>query len=72
MTVLDVLAMRHNTAFSSDPNTVHIIPMKTHNPVATHHADLFANCLSQSRAMMAGKSLEEALAELAAEGRTEA
>ena len=32
-----------------------IIPLKTHNPVATHHADLFANCLSQSRAMMAGK-----------------
>ena len=49
-----------------------IIPLQTHNPVATHHADLFANCLSQSRAMMAGKSLEEAKAELAAEGRSEA
>ena len=48
-----------------------IIPLKTHNPVATHHADLFANCLSQSRAMMAGKSLEEARAELKAEGRDE-
>lgn len=45
-----------------------IIPLKTHNPVATHHADLFANCLSQAQAMMAGKSLEEARAELAAEG----
>lgn len=45
-----------------------IIPLTTHNPVATHHADLFANCLSQSRAMMAGKSLDEARAELAAEG----
>lgn len=49
-----------------------IIPLKTHNPVATHHADLFANCLSQSRAMMAGKSLEEARAELIAEGCSEA
>ncbi|MEC7376714.1 MAG: glucose-6-phosphate isomerase [Pseudomonadota bacterium] len=49
-----------------------IIPLSTHNPVATHHADLFANCLSQSRAMMAGKSMEEAAAELRAEGRTEA
>ena len=49
-----------------------IIPLTTHNPVATHHADLFANCLSQSRAMMAGKSLEEARAELAAEGRSDA
>ncbi|MCG7200896.1 glucose-6-phosphate isomerase [Marinobacter pelagius] len=45
-----------------------IIPLKTHNPVATHHADLFANCLSQSRAMMAGKTLDEARAELANEG----
>lgn len=49
-----------------------IIPLKTHNPVATHHADLFANCLSQSQAMMAGKSLAEARAELAAEGLSEA
>ena len=30
-----------------------IIPLQTHNPVANHHADLFANCLSQSQAMMA-------------------
>lgn len=48
-----------------------IIPLKTHNPVATHHADLFANCLSQSRAMMAGKTLDEARAELAGEGLDE-
>ncbi|MDO3721793.1 glucose-6-phosphate isomerase [Marinobacter sp. chi1] len=45
-----------------------IIPLKTHNPVARHHADLFANCLSQSQAMMAGKSLTEARSELADEG----
>ncbi|MBW0148667.1 glucose-6-phosphate isomerase [Marinobacter arenosus] len=49
-----------------------IIPLKTHNPVATHHADLFANCLSQARAMMAGKSLEEARSELKAEGLADA
>ncbi|MFP3976283.1 glucose-6-phosphate isomerase [Marinobacter sp. KMM 10035] len=49
-----------------------IIPLQTHNPVATHHADLFANCLGQSRAMMTGKTLEEAKAELAASGMAEA
>jgi len=45
-----------------------IIPLRSHNPVANHHADLFANCLSQSQAMMAGKSLEEARQELADSG----
>jgi len=45
-----------------------IIPLKSHNPVAHHHAELFASCLSQSRAMMAGRSLDEARAELAAQG----
>jgi len=49
-----------------------IIPLQTHNPVATHHADLFANCLGQSRAMMTGKTLEEAKTELAAGGCCEA
>lgn len=48
-----------------------IIPLTTHNPVATHHAELFANCLSQSRAMMAGKTLDEARQELLQEGVTE-
>lgn len=49
-----------------------IIPLETHNPVATHHAELFANCLGQSRAMMTGKTLGEAKAELAAAGKSEA
>ncbi|MBI43514.1 glucose-6-phosphate isomerase [Marinobacter lutaoensis] len=49
-----------------------IIPLTSHHPVANHHADLFANCLSQSRAMMTGKTLDEARAELAAEGLDEA
>jgi glucose-6-phosphate isomerase len=45
-----------------------IIPLVSHNPIANHHADLFANCLSQSQAMMAGKTLEQARRELIAEG----
>lgn len=45
-----------------------IIPLETHNQVASHHVTLFANCLSQSRALMAGKTLDEAKAELKAEG----
>ncbi|TGN38343.1 glucose-6-phosphate isomerase [Marinobacter confluentis] len=45
-----------------------IIPLKSHNPVASHHATLFANCLSQSRALMAGKTLQEATEELQKEG----
>ncbi|MED5467361.1 MAG: glucose-6-phosphate isomerase, partial [Pseudomonadota bacterium] len=45
-----------------------IIPLTTHNPVASHHATLFANCLSQARAMMAGKTEAEAEQELLAGG----
>ncbi|MDL0432462.1 glucose-6-phosphate isomerase [Marinobacter sp. TBZ242] len=45
-----------------------IIPLETHNKVANHHVTLFANCLSQSRALMSGKTLDEAKAELKAEG----
>ena len=41
-----------------------IMPLTSHNPVGDHHAILFANCLSQARAMMAGKTLEEARQEL--------
>ena len=45
-----------------------IIPLHTHNPVATHHAILFANCLSQTQALMRGKTLEEARQELIDQG----
>ena len=45
-----------------------IIPLKSHNDVADHHATLFANCLSQSRALMSGKTLQEATKELQDEG----
>lgn len=49
-----------------------IIPLKSHNKVADHHATLFANCLSQSRALMSGKTLQQAKDELAQEGLPEA
>jgi len=49
-----------------------IIPLKSHNNIADHHAALFANCLSQSRALMAGKTLQQAKDELAQEGLPEA
>lgn len=49
-----------------------IIPLKSHNNIADHHAALFANCLSQSRALMSGKTLQQAKDELAQEGLPEA
>ncbi|WP_150912299.1 glucose-6-phosphate isomerase [Marinobacter halotolerans] len=48
-----------------------IIPLNSHNNVASHHATLFANCLSQSRALMSGKTLSEAIEELVGEGLSE-
>lgn len=48
-----------------------IIPLQSHNPVGNHHAALFANCLSQSQAMMRGKTLKEARQELAGEGMSQ-
>jgi glucose-6-phosphate isomerase len=49
-----------------------IVPVVSHNPVADHHQWLYANCLSQSQALMCGKSREEAEAELRAKGLPEA
>jgi glucose-6-phosphate isomerase len=48
-----------------------IIPLHTHNPVANHHEILFANCLSQTQALMQGKTLSEARQELLARGLPE-
>ncbi|MGF2688041.1 glucose-6-phosphate isomerase [Marinobacter sp. DUT-3] len=48
-----------------------IIPLQSHNPVGEHHATLFANCLSQTRALMAGKTEDEARQELARDGLAE-
>lgn len=52
----------------------HLIPsdfitcLKTHHPIANHHQHLFSNCLSQSKALMSGKSKQEAYNELLKQG----
>ncbi|MFZ3202512.1 MAG: glucose-6-phosphate isomerase [Pseudomonas sp.] len=48
-----------------------IVPVVSYNPVADHHQWLYANCLSQSQALMLGKTREEAEAELRAQGQSE-
>ncbi len=48
-----------------------IVPVSSYNPVADHHQWLFANCLSQSQALMLGKSRAEAETELRAQGLSE-
>lgn len=45
-----------------------IVPVVSHNPLQDHHQWLYANCLSQSQALMQGKTLAEASAELTAKG----
>ncbi|WP_341501838.1 glucose-6-phosphate isomerase [Gallaecimonas sp. GXIMD4217] len=45
-----------------------ILPLKSHNPLGDHHAMLAANCFAQSQALMQGKTLAEAEAELKAQG----
>ena len=45
-----------------------IIAARSQNPVADHQQWLYANCLSQSQALMLGKSLEQAEDELRAKG----
>jgi glucose-6-phosphate isomerase len=47
-----------------------IAPLASHNPIKDHHAQLFANCLSQSQALMVGKTLEQAKQELRDAGAT--
>lgn len=48
-----------------------IVPLKSHHHISSHHAYLFANCLSQSQALMQGKTHDEALQELLAAGQTQ-
>ncbi|WP_437881595.1 glucose-6-phosphate isomerase [Pseudomonas sp. LRF_L74] len=48
-----------------------IVPVVSYNPVADHHQWLYANCLSQSQALMLGKNREEAEAELRGKGLPE-
>ncbi|MBM7063122.1 glucose-6-phosphate isomerase [Pseudomonas sp. UL073] len=45
-----------------------IVPVVSYNPVTDHHQWLYANCLSQSQALMLGKTRAEAEAELRAKG----
>ncbi len=49
-----------------------IVPVVSYNPVADHHQWLYANCLSQSQALMLGKTRAEAEAELRGQGLAEA
>ncbi|MEX6503924.1 glucose-6-phosphate isomerase [Pseudomonas zhanjiangensis] len=49
-----------------------IVPVVSYNPVDDHHQWLYANCLSQSQALMLGKTLAEAEAELRRQGLDEA
>ncbi|MDM8351242.1 glucose-6-phosphate isomerase [Pseudomonas sp. sp1636] len=49
-----------------------IVPVVSYNPVADHHQWLYANCLSQSQALMLGKTREEAERELRTQGLSEA
>lgn len=49
-----------------------IVPVVSHNPVADHQQWLYANCLSQSQALMLGKTREEAETELREKGLGEA
>ncbi|MAD43640.1 MAG: glucose-6-phosphate isomerase [Oceanospirillaceae bacterium] len=49
-----------------------IMPMCSHNPIDNFHAMLVSNCLSQSQALLQGKSEDEAIAELVASGMSKA
>ncbi|MCY0964369.1 glucose-6-phosphate isomerase [Parathalassolituus penaei] len=49
-----------------------IMPMTSHNPIDHFHALLVSNCLSQSQALLQGKSEAEALQELLDAGMPEA
>ncbi|KRW59239.1 glucose-6-phosphate isomerase [Pseudomonas sp. TTU2014-080ASC] len=49
-----------------------LVPVNSFSPLADHHQWLFANCLSQSQALMHGKTREEAEQELRDQGLNEA
>eukprot|EP01104_Vermistella_antarctica_P002390 TRINITY_DN12636_c0_g1_i1.p1 TRINITY_DN12636_c0_g1~~TRINITY_DN12636_c0_g1_i1.p1 ORF type:complete len:575 (+),score=146.70 TRINITY_DN12636_c0_g1_i1:49-1725(+) len=48
-----------------------IIPAHSHNPIGTHHNILMANFLAQTEALMLGKTVAEARAELETAGVTD-
>jgi glucose-6-phosphate isomerase len=45
-----------------------LLPLQTHYPLGDHHDKLAANCFAQTEALLRGKTLEEATAELTAKG----
>ena len=49
-----------------------IVPLRSHNPTGDHHNKLVANCFAQTEALMRGRTLEEARAELEARQLPEA
>ncbi|MBK1703020.1 glucose-6-phosphate isomerase [Halochromatium glycolicum] len=49
-----------------------IAPIRSHNPIGNHHSLLMANCFAQTEALMRGRTLEEARAEMLAAGHAEA
>ncbi|MCX7673267.1 MAG: glucose-6-phosphate isomerase [Thiobacillaceae bacterium] len=49
-----------------------LVAAQSHNPIADQHEILIANCLAQSEALMRGKTLAEARAELKAQGLSRA
>jgi len=48
-----------------------ILPMRTHNPIDNFHDLLVSNCLSQSQALLTGKTEEDAMQECLAKGMSE-
>jgi glucose-6-phosphate isomerase len=48
-----------------------IAPAISHNPIGDHHPKLLANYFAQTEALMKGKSEEEVVAELKAQGKSE-
>ena len=48
-----------------------IVPMQSHNPLADQHTHLVTNCMAQARALLYGKSLEQATQELRDAGYSE-
>jgi len=48
-----------------------IVSVNPHHPMADHHSALFANALSQTKALLEGKNVDETLQELLANGYDE-
>ena len=48
-----------------------IVPVNSHHPIGAQHDYLFANCLSQTRALMKGRSLEDIQKEMRGQGKSE-